>query len=92
MADVRAGRIRPNGTCSCGEVPRTGPTRRHRFAKVNVDEEPNLAAAFRVQAIPTLAVLRDGELVGTAPGLVQADRLVGVLDRVAEAPAADPAA
>ncbi|HSD80942.1 MAG TPA: thioredoxin family protein [Solirubrobacteraceae bacterium] len=64
----------------------------YRFAKVNVDEEPNLAAAFRVQAIPTLAVLRDGQLVGTAPGLVQADQLVGVLDQVAEAPIAGPAA
>jgi thioredoxin len=55
----------------------------YRFAKVNVDEQPTLAAAFRVQAIPTLAVLRDGELLGTAPGVVGADQLVEALDKVA---------
>jgi len=55
----------------------------YRFAKVNVDEQPKLAAAFQVRSIPTLAVLRDGELVGTAPGLVSADDLVSALDRLA---------
>jgi thioredoxin len=55
----------------------------YRFAKVNIDEQPQLAAAFRVQSIPTLAVLRDGELLGTAPGVVGADQLVEALDKVA---------
>jgi thioredoxin 1 len=59
----------------------------YRFAKVNVDEEPALAATFQVRSIPTLAVLRDGQFVGAAPGLVPADRLVEALDRIA---AADP--
>ena len=55
----------------------------YRFAKVNVDEQPRLAAAFGVQAIPTLAILRDGELIGTAPGVVPAKSLVEALDKVA---------
>jgi len=55
----------------------------YRFAKVNVDENPAVSGAFRVQAIPTLAVLRDGELVGKAAGVVGADQLVEALDRVA---------
>jgi len=55
----------------------------YRFAKVNIDEQPQLAATFQVRSIPTLAVLRDGELVGTAPGLVSADDLVSALDRLA---------
>jgi thioredoxin 1 len=55
----------------------------YRFAKVNVDENPALAGAFRVQSIPTLAVLRDGQLLGTAAGGVGADQLVEALDRVA---------
>ena len=55
----------------------------YRFAKVNVDDNPALAAAYGVRAIPTLAVLRDGELVGTAPGVVGADQLVAALDEVA---------
>jgi len=55
----------------------------YRFAKVNVDENPALANAYGVRAIPTLAILRDGELLGTAPGLVRSDQLVEALDRVA---------
>lgn len=57
----------------------------YRFAKVNVDEEQALAAGFQIRGIPTLAVLRDGRLVGTASGVVQADQLVQALDQVAAA-------
>ncbi len=54
----------------------------YTFAKVNVDEEPQLAATFQVRGIPTLAVLRDGKLLGTASGVVQADQLVAALDQI----------
>lgn len=57
----------------------------YRFGKVNTDEQPELAARFGVQSIPTIAVLRDGELIGQGAGLVPADALVKELDRVAEA-------
>jgi thioredoxin-like negative regulator of GroEL len=50
----------------------------YRFAKVNVDEQPELAGRFGVRSIPTLAVIRDGKLMGTAAGLV-----VATLDRAA---------
>lgn len=33
------------------------------IAKVNVDESPELAQSFRVMSIPTLIILKDGELV-----------------------------
>jgi thioredoxin len=33
------------------------------FAKVNTEEQPGLASAFGIRAIPTLAVLRDGVLL-----------------------------
>jgi len=55
----------------------------YRFAKVNVDEHPELAGRFGVRSIPTLAVIRDGKLMGTAAGLVGADDLVAALDRAA---------
>ena len=55
----------------------------YRFAKVNVDEQPQLAATYHVRSIPTLVVLRDGEPVGAAPGRVSADDLVSALDRLA---------
>ena len=39
-----------------------------KVAKVNVDEEPELASRFRVYSIPTLAVMKDGELVHQSAG------------------------
>jgi thioredoxin len=55
----------------------------YRFTKVNVDEHPELAGRFGVRSIPTLAVIRDGKLMGTSAGLVGADDLVAALDRAA---------
>jgi thioredoxin len=37
-------------------------------AKVNVDEEPGLAQRFGVQAIPTLLLFKDGQVVDTMVG------------------------
>lgn len=36
------------------------------IAKVNVDENPDLAAKFSVRSIPTLLLLEDGELKETS--------------------------
>lgn len=50
------------------------------FGKVDTEAEPGLAAAFEIRAIPTLAVLRDGVLLGAFPGMMpgaKLDELVG---------------
>ena len=39
-----------------------------KVGKVNVDEESELAAKFRVMSIPTLVVMKDGEIVNQAVG------------------------
>ena len=39
-----------------------------KVGKVNVDEEPELAARYQVTSIPTLMVFKNGELVNTAVG------------------------
>ncbi len=36
--------------------------------KINVDEQPELAAAFGIQSIPTLVVVKGGEIVNRAVG------------------------
>ena len=36
--------------------------------KVNVDENPELAGAFRIYSIPTLVVLKDGKVINQASG------------------------
>jgi thioredoxin 1 len=50
------------------------------IAKVNVDEEQDLAARFGVQAIPTLVVLKQGQLAQRLVGLQQAPALVRALE------------
>jgi thioredoxin len=55
----------------------------HRFAKVDVDAEPALAAAYGIRSIPTLMVLRDGKPIAAQAGVVGADQLVQALDRLA---------
>ena len=39
-----------------------------KVCKVNVDEESELAAKFRVMSIPTLVVMKDGEIVNQSVG------------------------
>lgn len=43
--------------------------------KVNVDEEPALAQAFRVQSIPMLVLLRDNAVVAAAVGAHSKEQL-----------------
>ena len=39
-----------------------------KVGKVNVDEQPQLAAQFQIMSIPTLLVFRDGNLVNQMVG------------------------
>ena len=41
-----------------------------KFGKVNVDEQPGLAAAYGVQSIPTLILFKIGEAVNKSVGVV----------------------
>ena len=43
--------------------------------KVNVDEEPALAQAFRVQSIPMLVLMRDNAVVAAAVGAQSKEQL-----------------
>ncbi len=45
------------------------------FGKVNVDEQPELAAAYRVRSIPTLIYFKSGEVMETSVGVVQKDEI-----------------
>lgn len=64
----------------------------YRFAKVDVDAEPALAAAYGIRSIPTLIVLRDGTPIAGQTGVIGADQLVEALDRLAIAEPAEAAA
>lgn len=54
------------------------------FAKVNVDDEPDLAERYGVQSIPTVLLFNGGQLIDTNIGLHQADFYVQRLDALLE--------
>lgn len=39
-----------------------------KVGKVNVDEEPELAATFKVASVPTVVLFKDGEIAETSVG------------------------
>ena len=47
--------------------------------KVNVDEEMELAAQFQVMSIPTLVVLKNGQVVNHAVGARPKDAILSLL-------------
>jgi thioredoxin 2 len=51
---------------------------RARFAKVNVDEEPTIAARFGIRGIPTLIAFEKGKVAKQHAGLVDIDFLRGL--------------
>ena len=52
------------------------------FAKVNVDEEPELAGAFRVDAIPCLFFVKDKTMVSRMAGYQTEDALAGAIEEL----------
>ena len=50
-----------------------------RVGKVNVDEQPELAAAFKVESIPMLAVVKDGGIVKQSVGYRSKDDVLEML-------------
>jgi thioredoxin 1 len=51
-----------------------------KVGKINVDEQPELAAAFSVMSIPTLAVIKDGKVVQTAVGAKPKEAILAMLN------------
>ncbi len=49
-------------------------------AKVNVDEEPELAAQFGVSSIPLLAAVKDGKIINKAAGARPKQQILKLLE------------
>jgi thioredoxin 1 len=51
------------------------------FAKINVDELPDVAGKYAVRSIPTLLLLRQGNVLEQVVGTRSYDELARILDR-----------
>jgi len=47
-----------------------------RLAKLNTENEQNIAARFRIQSIPTIALFRNGHEVARQPGAMRTPDIV----------------
>ena len=54
---------------------------RVKLAKVNVDEEPALAARYEIRSIPTILLVKSGRIVDTIVGAVPRAMLEAKIDK-----------
>ena len=50
-----------------------------KVCKVNVDEQPELASRYRIMSIPTLMVVKNGEIVNQAVGARPKSQILSML-------------
>ncbi len=62
--------------------------RKLKFAKVDVDNNGDLAMQYQITGVPTLILFKGGEVVDTIVGLMPPGSLKARLDQLAHAPAA----
>ena len=55
-----------------------------KVGKINVDEQTELATAFRVMSIPTLVAVKDGKIVNQSVGVQPKADILALLDGVLE--------
>lgn len=61
------------------------------LAKVDVDQERELAAAFQIRSVPTMVLVKGGQVLGAIPGALPEGQLREMLAQVDITPAAAPA-
>jgi len=52
-----------------------------KISKINVDDEGELAAKFRVMSIPTIMIFKNGEVVERVIGARSKSELISLLDK-----------
>ena len=51
----------------------------YKVVKINIDEEPELASQYRVVSIPTLLVMKDGQVVQQSVGARPKNQILAML-------------
>lgn len=57
---------------------------RVKFVKVNVDKASDLASKYQVFSIPTLVIIKSGEVAATQVGAASKDHYKGMIERALE--------
>ncbi|WOO38358.1 thioredoxin [Anaerocolumna sp. AGMB13020] len=52
-----------------------------KVGKINIDEEEELAARFRIMSIPTLVVIKDGKVVDSTVGVKPKNAILSLLSK-----------
>ena len=55
---------------------------RMKFAKLNVDETPEIAQTFGIQGIPTLLIFHKGKVIERIVGLLPKERLGEIIESI----------
>lgn len=50
-----------------------------KVGKINVDEQQELAAQFKIMSIPTLVLIKDGEIVNKSVGAIPKEQILALL-------------
>lgn len=50
--------------------------------KMDIDKNPNVAASYQIQSVPTLIVFRDGQIKWRQSGVIRADQIRSVLNGI----------
>jgi thioredoxin 1 len=50
--------------------------------KMDIDRNPAVASAYKIQSVPTLIVFQDGQIKWRQSGVMRADQLKAVLENV----------
>lgn len=51
-----------------------------KICKVNIDEQPELAGAFQIMSIPTLAMMKNGKVITTSVGVQPKSKILKMME------------
>jgi len=52
-----------------------------RVLKIDVDRNPQVAAKYQIQGVPTIMLFKNGKMLWRQSGVVRADELVKVIEK-----------